>query len=126
MFASSIRAVSRGFELEQAPHPRTQHETIVGLGKKIVAASFDRAHAVTRVVERGHEDHWNSRSARIALDPTTDLEPRRAIVNAQIASRHRHIQNAKVRLVLGCGRDSRGSVRRCNRVVAQTIQLIEQ
>src|SRR5207302_7762349 len=115
----------RCLEFEQAAHARAQHQPVVGLGKKIVAASFDPAYTIAGVVERCDEDHRNPRCARISLDAPTHFKPRRAVVDAEIPGRHRDIENAKIRMLLEGGSDRRRTIRSRYRLVAEAVKLVE-
>src|SRR5205814_8978268 len=91
-----LERIRRRLQLEQAANASAEHEPIVRLREEVVTTRFDRLHAVGRVVQRGHEYDRNILRPRIALDATTDLEPRRAIVATEITGGHRHRENAEI------------------------------
>ena len=96
------------------------------LGEKVVAAGLDAAHPVAGVVERGDEYHRNAGGARVALDAAADFEPGGAVVDAEVARRHRDIEDAEIGMMLE-GRRHRGrSVDGGYRFVTQAVQLVEQ
>ena len=121
-----LERVGRRLELEQAAHARAEHEAVVRLGEEVVAAGLDRLDAIGRVVERRDEDDGNALRARIALDAAADLESRRAIVDAEVAGGHRHVEDAEVGTMLEARGERRRSVRGGDGAEAQHVQLIEQ
>ena len=105
-----LERVGRGLELEQATHARAQHETIVRLGEKIVAAGLDRRtrsvvslSAVTKIT--GMRAVRGSRLMRRQTSNPVDRSS-----TPQIAGGHRDIENAEIRLVLETGAHRRRSV----------------
>ena len=98
-----LERVRRGLELEQTSNTGAKDEAIVRLGEKIVAAGFDRLHAIGGVVERRDEDDGNVLRARIALDAPANLEAGGSIVAAEITGRHRHVEDTEIGLALEAG-----------------------
>ena len=62
------------FEPRQRAHARDQRQFGDRLGQKIVGARFEAAHAVGRLVERGHHDDRNVVRRRIGLEPPAHFE----------------------------------------------------
>ena len=86
-----LERIGGRLQLQQASHSRAKHQSIVGLGQKIVAPRLDAADPIARIVERCNEYHWDARRARIALDTTTELETRGSIVNTKVTRRNRDV-----------------------------------
>ncbi len=121
-----LERVGRGLELEQAADARAEHQAVVRLGEEVVAARLDRLDTIGRVVQRRDEDDRNALRARIALDPPADLEPGRPVVHAEVAGRHRHVEDAQVRPTLEAHRQRRRAIRRRERAKSQHVELVEQ
>ena len=66
--------VGHHLEPRQRAHARDQRQFGDRLGQKIVGAGFEPAHAVGRLVERGHHDHRNVMRGRIGLEPPAHFE----------------------------------------------------
>ena len=99
---------------------------VVRLGQEIIASRFDRPHTVGRIVKRSNENHRNSRGPRVALDAATHLEACRAVVDAEVTSRHGHVEDAEIGMLLERGGYSRRTIYGGDRVVTQTVQLVQQ
>src|SRR6185437_796646 len=121
-----LERVGSSLELEQAAYTGAEHETIVRLGQKVVAASFDTFHAVGGVVQRRHEDDWNARSPWVALDTATHFESRGSVIDAQLPGGHRDVENTQVGVMLDARSDRRRPIDGRDRAEAQSLQLVEQ
>ena len=99
-----------GHHLE--PHQRTdagdQHEVGRRLGEEIVGAGVEAAHAVARLVERGHHDHRNVLGRRIGLEAAADLEA--------VHVRHHHVEQHEIAFGALAERQRLGAARRAHHV----------
>jgi hypothetical protein len=116
--------VGGALELDEAPHPRAEHEAVVRLRQELVAAGLDGLHAVGRVVERRDEDDRRARRARVALEPPAHLEAGGAVGHAEVAGGHRHVEQADVRAPLERQREGARPVVGGDRPVPEELKLI--
>src|SRR6185503_690389 len=118
-----LERVRRRLQLEQRADARTEYESVVRLRQEVVATGLDRLDAIRGVVERRDEDDGDPRRARIALDAATDLEAGRAVVDTQIARRHRDVENAEVGMSFGAHAKGRGAIVRRHGPEAEDVKL---
>ena len=80
--------VGHHLQPRQRAHARDQRHVGHRLGEEIVGAGFQAAHAVGRLVERGHHHHRNVMGGGIGLDPAADFET--------VHVRHHHVEQHDV------------------------------
>ncbi len=81
---SSVTTFSRASERTRA----NQRHFGDRLGQEIVGAGFEAAHAVGRLIERGHHHHRDVVRGRIALEPAAHLEA--------VHVRHHHVEQHEI------------------------------
>ena len=91
-FLGGVRAhaqfVGHHLQARQRAHARDQRHVGDRLGEEIVGAGFQAAHAVGRLVERGHHDDRNMMGRRVRLELAADLEA--------VHVRHHHVEQHDV------------------------------
>ena len=121
-----LQRIGGCLELQQAAHARAEHESIVRLGKKIVATGLDPADPVAGVVQRRDENHRYARSSGIALYAAANLEAGGPIIHPEISCGHGDVEYAEIGVPLERGGYCRRAVSGGGGRIAQTVQLVEQ
>src|SRR5437868_10202995 len=121
-----LQRIGGCLELQQAAHARAEHESIVRLGKKIVATGLDPADPVAGVVQRRDENHRYARSSGIALYAAANLEAGGPIIHPEISCGHGDVEYAEIGVPLERGGYCRRAVSGGGGRIAQAVQLVEQ
>ena len=93
---------------------------------EIVGPGLKPRDTVRRLITRGDHDDRQIGRPRIGLDTPADFEAGVAVIAAEVARRHRDVEDAEIGAMLEARREGAGPVRRGDGAKAEDVQLVEQ